>query len=122
MDTNEIILYQSDTLSGQIEVRIEDETVWLNRQQISLLFDRDIKTIGKHVNNALKEELKGIAVVAKFATTAIDGKVYQMEHYNLDMILYRIQYTVTRQPITENRMFLLRKVSCKMIQEVRNTY
>lgn len=94
MDTNEIILYQSDTLSGQIEVRIEDETVWLNRQQISLLFDRDIKTIGKHVNNALKEELKGIAVVAKFATTAADGKVYLMEHYNLDMILsvgYRVK-------------------------------
>lgn len=78
MDTNEIILYQSDTLSGQIEVRIEDETVWLNRQQISLLFDRDIKTIGKHINNACKEELKGISVVAKFATTATDGKVYQM--------------------------------------------
>lgn len=94
MDTNEIILYQSNTLSGQIEVRIEDETVWLNRQQISVLFDRDIKTIGKHVNNALKEELKGIAVVAKFATTAADGKVYLMEHYNLDMILsvgYRVK-------------------------------
>lgn len=122
MDTNEIILYQPNHLPTPIEVQIKDETVWLNRQQISLLFDRDIKTIGKHINNACKEELKGISVVAKFATTATDGKVYQMEHYNLDMILYRIQYTVTRQPITENRMFLLRKLSCKMIQEVRNTY
>lgn len=89
----EIILYQPDgTL--KLEVRLEDETVWLNRQQISNLFDRDIKTIGKHINNALKEELSGMAVVAKFATTAADGKTYQVEYYNLDMILsigYRVK-------------------------------
>lgn len=89
----EIILYQPDgTL--KLEVRLEDETVWLNRQQISNLFDRDVKTIGKHINNALKEELSGIAVVAKFATTAADGKTYQVEYYNLDMILsigYRVK-------------------------------
>ena len=53
----EIILYQPDN-EVRLEVRLEDETVWLNRQQLSVLFDRDIKTIGKHVNNALKEELK----------------------------------------------------------------
>ena len=91
---NEIVIYQSEMLSSPIEVRVEAETVWLNRQQISLLFDRDVKTIGKHVNNASKEELKDIAVVAKFATTATDGKVYQVEHYNLDMILsvgYRVK-------------------------------
>lgn len=89
----EIILYQPDgTL--KLEVRLEDETVWLNRQQISNLFDRDIKTIGKHINNALREELSGMAVVAKFATTAADGKTYQVEYYNLDMILsigYRVK-------------------------------
>lgn len=50
------------------------------------LFDRDIKTIGKHINNALNEELKDIPVVAKFATTANDGKIYQVEHYNIEMI------------------------------------
>lgn len=58
------------------------------------LFDRDIKTIGKHINNALGEELKSIPVIAKFATTASDGKTYQVEHYNLDMILsvgYRVK-------------------------------
>ena len=94
MQVNEIIYYQSDEISTHIEVRIEDETVWLNRQQISILFDRDVKTIGKHINNAFKEELKAISVVAKFATTAADGKVYQVEHYNLDMILsvgYRVK-------------------------------
>lgn len=89
----EIILYQPDgTL--KLEVRLEDETVWLNRQQISNLFDRDIKTIGKHIHNALREELSGMAVVAKFATTATDGKTYQVEYYNLDMILsigYRVK-------------------------------
>ena len=71
-----------------MEVNLKDETVWLNRQQLSELFDRDIKTIGKHINNALKEELKDdSSVVAKFATTATDGKTYNVEYYNLDMIL-----------------------------------
>ena len=69
--------------------------MWLNREQLAKLFDRDIKTIGKHINNALKEELADDnTVVAKFATTATDGKKYQVEYYNLDMILsigYRIK-------------------------------
>ena len=89
----EIILYQPDE-AVRLEVRLENETVWLNRQQLSELFNRDVKTIGKHVNNALKEELAGISVVAKFATTAADGKTYQVEYYNLDMVLsvgYRVK-------------------------------
>jgi hypothetical protein len=89
----EIILYQPDS-SIRLEVRMEEDTVWLNRQQLAILFDRDIKTIGKHINNALKEELVGYPVVAKFATTASDGKTYQMDYYNLDMILsvgYRVK-------------------------------
>ena len=90
---NEIILYQpDDTLS--LDVRVEDESVWLNRNQIAELFGRDVKTIGKHISNALKEELAEMAVVAKFATTAADGKTYQVEHYNLDMITsigYRVK-------------------------------
>ena len=89
----EVILYQPDN-EVKLEVRIEDETVWLNRQQLSELFNRDVKTIGKHINNALKEELSGISVVANFATTAADGKTYQVKYYNLDMILsvgYRVK-------------------------------
>ena len=90
---NEIILYQPDsTLS--LDVRVENETVWLNRNQIALLFDRDVKTIGKHINNALKEELDGLSVIAKFATTASDGKTYQVEYYNIEMITsigYRVK-------------------------------
>ncbi len=90
---NEIILYQPDDLI-RLEVRLEGETVWLNRQQMSLLFGRDVKTIGKHINNALKEELSTFPVVANFATTAVDGKTYQVRYYNLDMILsvgYRVK-------------------------------
>lgn len=82
----EIILYQPDE-SLKLEVRLEGDNVWLNRSQLAELFDRDIKTIGKHINNALKEELDNVAVVVKFATTAADGKVYQTEHYNLDMVI-----------------------------------
>lgn len=90
---NEIILYQPDsTLS--LDVRVENETVWLNRNQIATLFDRDVKTIGKHINNALKEELDGLSVIAKFATTASDGKTYQVEYYNIELITsigYRVK-------------------------------
>ena len=90
---NEIILYQPDsTLS--LDVRVENETVWLNRNQLALLFGRDVKTIGKHINNALKEELEGLSVVANFATTASDGKTYQVEYYNIEMITsigYRVK-------------------------------
>jgi len=90
---NEIVLYQAENLQN-IEVRIVNDTVWLNRQQLSQLFGRDVKTIGKHINNALKEELMNFPVVAKFATTAADGKIYQTQFYSLDMILsvgYRVK-------------------------------
>jgi hypothetical protein len=91
---NEIIIYQAEEKSIRLEVRIEDETVWLNRHQLAALFSRDVKTIGKHIANALKEELEDAPVVANFATTAKDGKIYNVEYYNLDMILsigYRVK-------------------------------
>jgi hypothetical protein len=93
---NEIIIYQPDS-STKVEVKILKDTVWLNRQQIADLFDRDIKTIGKHINNSLKEELEGLATVAKFATVQKEGlrKVQrQNEYYNLDVIIsvgYRVK-------------------------------
>lgn len=95
MKGNEIVIFETADKSISLPVMIENESVWLNRGQIAELFERDIKTIGKHINNALKEELsEQNAVVAKFATTASDGKTYQVEHYNLDMILsvgYRVK-------------------------------
>ena len=106
--TDEIVLYQpNDQLS--IEVKLENETVWLNRNQIALLFDRDVKTIGKHITNALREELsptvaKNATVqsdenptVAKFAIVQREGArdvVRQIEYYSLDVILsvgYRVK-------------------------------
>ncbi|MBR4712744.1 MAG: virulence RhuM family protein [Paludibacteraceae bacterium] len=90
---NEIVLYQPDE-AVRIEVRMDGETVWLNRHQMATLFGRDVKTIGKHISNALSEELAEISVVANFATTASNGKTYNMEYYNLDMILsigYRVK-------------------------------
>lgn len=88
---NEIILFENQRV--KLEVNMKDETVWLNREQLAQLFDRDIKTIGKHIHNILNEELDS-SVVAKFATTASDGKTYQVDYYNLDMIIsvgYRVK-------------------------------
>lgn len=95
-DKSEIVLYQPDE-EVKLEVRIEEDTVWLNRQQLAILFGRDVKTIGKHINNALKEELSGLATVANFATVQKEGNrliTRNIEYYNLDMILsvgYRVK-------------------------------
>lgn len=90
----EIILYQSEN-STQLEVRIEDETVWLSLNQMSDLFDRDKSVISKHIKNIFDEgELDKVSVVAKNATTALDGKIYQVDFYNLDVIIsvgYRVK-------------------------------
>lgn len=96
MEKGEIVLYQPDD-SIRLEVRVDDDTVWLNRQQMSELFDRDVKTIGKHVNNALAQELKGIPTIANFATIQKEGDRWvnrNVDFYNLDMILsvgYRVK-------------------------------
>ena len=92
----EIVVYQPDEIT-RLEVRLKDETVWLNRQQIALLFGRDVKTIGKHINNALTEELSDIPTVANFAIVQEEGARWvtrYIEHYNLDMIIsigYRVK-------------------------------
>ena len=104
MNNNEIILYQPDG-SISLEVRVENETVWLNRQQMALLFDRDVKTIGKHINNALKEELRGIPTVANFATVQQEGErivTRDIEYYNMDIIL-SVGYRVKSQRGTQFR-------------------
>ena len=90
---NEIVIFETEDKEITLSVPVEGDTVWLNRNQMADLFDRDVKTIGKHINNALKEELDD-SVVANFATTANDGKIYQVDHYNLDMIIsvgYRVK-------------------------------
>ena len=87
---NEIILFENQKI--KLEVNIKDETVWLNTNQMAELFDRDVKTIRKHINNALKEELDD-STVAKFASTTKHGAIPEktqtkdINFYNLDMIL-----------------------------------
>ena len=104
MNKGEIIIYQAADGSTSLDVKLEQDTIWINRQQMAELFDRDIKTIGKHINNALKEELRDASVVAKFATTAADGKVYQTEHYNIEMIT-SVGYRVKSQQGTQFRIW-----------------
>lgn len=105
---NQIEIYQAKDGQTQIEATFDQDTVWLNRNQLAELFGRDVKTIGKHVNNVFdEEELDKNSVVANFATTAADDKIYQVEHYNLDIIIsigYRVksrQGTTFRQRATQ---------------------
>lgn len=97
---NQIVIYQTDNGQTAIDVRLENEMLWLTRHQIAVLFDRDYKTISKHINNALQEELAGSVVVAKFATTtqhgAMEGKTqtHDVEYFNLEVITsvgYRVK-------------------------------
>ncbi len=72
--SNEIVLYQSDELPERIEVKIDADTVWLNRQQLATLFGRDVKTVGKYINNFFSEgELQKEATVANFAIVQIES-------------------------------------------------
>lgn len=78
-----IVLYEPDS-SIRLEVRMADETVWLTQQQMAILFGRDVKTIGKHIKNALREELAGLSTVAFFATVQKEGNrvvTREIEHF-----------------------------------------
>lgn len=90
---NEIVLFENQDV--KLEVNMRDETVWLSLDQMAKLFDRDKSVISRHIKNALEEELdSNNSVVAKFATTARDGKTYQVDYYNLDLIIsvgYRVK-------------------------------
>lgn len=95
MDNNQIIMYQTEDGLTKIDVTLENETVWLNQLQMAELFQRDKSTISKHIKNIFEErELNKESVVAKIATTAADGKTYDVEYYSLDVIIsvgYRVK-------------------------------
>lgn len=100
----EIILYQPDE-EIKLDVRLENETVWLSIDEMSHLFGRDISVIGKHIRNIFKEgELIKDSVWAKFAYTASDGKTYQVDYYNLDVII-SVGYRVKSQRGTQFRQW-----------------
>jgi prophage maintenance system killer protein len=90
---NDIAIYKNS--SGDVEVTVEQESVWLNLNQLSTLFQRDKSVISRHLRNIFAEdELERVSVVANFATTANDGKSYQVEYFNLDVIIsvgYRVK-------------------------------
>lgn len=91
----EIIIYKSSKNETELKVKLKQETVWLSLDQMAALFNRDNSVISRHIKNIFQEkELDRKAVIAKFATTAADGKTYQVEYYNLDIIIsvgYRVK-------------------------------
>ena len=134
MDKKEIVLFTDGNVALEVPITPEQDTVWLNRNQMAELFERDVKTIGKHVNNALKEELQDqTATVANFAIVQKEGErsvMRQVAHYNLDVIIsvgYRVKsirgiafrkwankvlrdYIVKGYAVNDNRMNQLKEV------------
>ena len=100
MEENKIVIYKDENNSIQLDVKLDNGMIWVTRQQLATLFGRDYKTISKHINNALKEELADEVVVAKFASTtqhgAMEGKTqtHEVEFFNLEMVTsvgYRVK-------------------------------
>jgi hypothetical protein len=124
---NEIVVYQADKFTS-VEVKLGDDTVWLNRNQIASLFNRDVKTIGKHIINVCSEaELDKEATVANFATVQKEGDrevERQIEHYNLDVII-SVGYRVKSKQGTQFRIwankilkdYLLKGYASKMLMQ-----
>ena len=102
---NPIIIYQAENGQTQIDVRLQDETLWLSLLQLAELFDRDKSVISRHLKNIFDTgELDRNSVVAKNATTASDGKIYQVEHFNLDAIIC-VGYRVNSKKGTQFRIW-----------------
>jgi hypothetical protein len=94
-DPTEILLYQTEDGQTRLEVRLQDETVWLTQKRMAELFQKDVRTINEHIKNIFTEgELKPESVIRNFRITADDGKSYETQHYNLDVIIsvgYRVK-------------------------------
>ena len=101
----EIVIYQAKGGKTTLEVKLQQESVWLNLNQMAELFDRDKSVISRHIRKIFKEgELSSRSVVANFATTAADGKSYQVDYYNLDVII-SVGYRVKSQRGTQFRIW-----------------
>lgn len=105
-----ILIYQSQDGQIKVDVRFDNETVWLSIDQMATLFGRDKSTISRHIKNIFEEgELQATSVVAKFATTASDDKVYQVDYYNLDVII-SVGYRVKSQQGTQFRIWATQRL------------
>ena len=107
----QMIIYQTDDGTVKVDVRMQDDTVWLSLDLMAELFQRDKSTISRHIKNIFSEgELLSDAVVANFATTAADGKTYQVEYYNLDVII-SVGYRVKSQRGTQFRIWATKRLN-----------
>ncbi|MBI9062922.1 MAG: virulence RhuM family protein [Marinilabiliaceae bacterium] len=105
MKNSNIRIYQLEDGKTEINVQLDNETVWLNLNQMVDLFERDKSVISRHINNVFKEgELEKDSVVAKNATTALDGKTYQVDYFNLDVII-SVGYRIKSQRGTQFRIW-----------------
>lgn len=131
--TADLVVYNDGEL--ELNIPINNETIWLNRNQISELLGRDVKTIGKHINNVFSDdELDKPSVVANFATTAADGKTYSIEYYNLDVVIsvgYRVKSqrgvrfrqwatSVLKSYITDGYVINSEKITNQRFRELEN--
>lgn len=109
-NNDNMLIYQSEDGKIKIDVRFEKETVWLSLDQMAILFGRDKSTISRHIKNIFEEgELQAPSVVANYATTATDGKTYQVDYYNLDVII-SVGYRVKSQQGTQFRIWATQRL------------
>lgn len=105
-----IVLYEDAAGVLQIQVRLEDETVWLNQAQMAMLFQKDLRTVNEHITNLFEEgELAKDAVIRNFRITAKDQKLYNVRHYNLDVII-SVGYRVKSHRGTQFRMWATQRL------------
>ena len=110
-DKEQMIIYQTEDGSVKVDVRMQNDTVWLSLDLMAQLFQRDKSTISRHIKNIFSEgELSSDSVVANFATTAADGKTYQVEYYNLDVII-SVGYRVKSQRGTQFRIWATKRLN-----------
>ncbi|MFM2392832.1 MAG: hypothetical protein RLZZ546_814 [Bacteroidota bacterium] len=106
MNNSEIIIYQNPEGNIKIDVRLEEETVWLIQAQLCDLFQKSKATVSEHIKNVFEEgELNESSVVRNFRRTAIDGKNYDTNYYNLDVII-SVGYRVKSPQGTQFRMLV----------------
>ena len=104
------MIYNSEDGQAKLEVLLENETVWLSQKQMSDLFDKGLPTINEHIKNVFKEgELEEISVIRKFRITAQDGKSYETNFYNLDVII-SVGYRVNSKQGTQFRIWATQKL------------
>mgnify|MGYP003084018187 FL=1 len=121
----DMIIYTTEDGLTKVETTFDGETVWLSIDQMAELFQRDRSVIGKHVRNIFKEgELEKESVWAKFAYTATDGKVYNVDYYNLDVII-SVGYRVKSKRGTQFRIWATgeyKKYKARTLSEVEEDY